>query len=221
MILEVSGLSKNFNHTVALDNVSFEIRKSDIVGIVGPNGSGKTTLLNILAGTIRPTSGGYHFNNSQQIGMSISRKGFFDDMSVKNNLKLIARLNSIQEKEVIRVMNDFQIDFSDKSFGKLSAGMKQRVSLAVPFLKNQDLILLDEPSNHLDIDSIMILRSKILQSKEVGASFLITSHILSDLEKVCDRILFMKKGKIISNKSREELLIAYENLEDAYLKIAK
>jgi ABC-type multidrug transport system ATPase subunit len=220
-ILEVLELTKSFSYKIVLDQVSFQIGKGDIIGLVGPNGSGKTTLLNILMGNIKPTSGSHRFHSSLHMGMSISRKGFFDDMSVKNNLLLVASYDQVNEEGVMKGMSDFQIDFYDTPFGELSAGMKQRVSLAVPFLKKQDLILLDEPTNHLDIDSIFILRAKILQLKASGVSFLITSHVLSDLEKVCDHILFLRKGKVLSNKSREELLLAYGDLEEAYLAIVK
>jgi ABC-2 type transport system ATP-binding protein len=218
MIVEVKELTKAFGHKKVLDSISFQVFKGSIVGIVGPNGSGKTTLLNILIGSLGQDFGWFNFSELLQIGMSISRNGFFDDMTVKNNLLLIARLCNTSPKSVMNKIEEFQIDFYDSTFRHLSAGMKQRVALVVPFLKKQDLVLLDEPTNHLDIESIIFLRKKILDLKTTGVSFVITSHILSDLEKVCDQIIFMKKGKILVNQSKEKLVLEYGSIEDAYLK---
>ena len=204
---------------MALDGISFSVGKGEIVGLIGPNGSGKTTLLNVLMGMIKPSSGKFQFSESAGIGMCVSRKGFFDDMTVKNNIALYSRLLNARAEKVCQVMDEFQIDFGNMRYGKLSAGMKQRVSLLLPFVCDNSLILLDEPSNHLDIDSIIALRKSILHLKQGGISFLITSHILSDLEKICDRILFLKKGILVKDSTTDELMQSYGSLEEAYLKI--
>jgi len=202
-----------------LDQVSFSIQPGEIVGLIGPNGSGKTTLLNILMGMFAPTSGSVRIQPNTKIGMEVSRRGFFSDMTVEKNILTFAALHGLGSDAVKQVLEEFNIDFGKLRFGKLSAGMKQRVTLAVAFLKKNDLILLDEPSNHLDIDSIIRLRSTISNTNKQGTAFLITSHILSDLEKVCTRLLFLKNGKLLSDMSKEELLTKYNTLEDAYLSI--
>lgn len=215
-MLIVKELGKTFLRKAALDNVSFSIAKGEVVGLVGPNGSGKTTLLNILMSVFDASSGLFQIPTGTKVGMAVSRMGFFNDMSVKNNIFLYAKLQGVEEAHALRVMNEFMIDFAGKQFGKLSAGMKQRVSLTIPFLRRNDLILLDEPSNHLDIDSILLLRKKILELKESGTAFLITSHVFSDLEKICTRILFLSGGKIFADRSTSELLQEFGTLEQAY-----
>lgn len=217
MILQLDQISKSYNKKKILNQVSFSISQSEIVGLIGPNGSGKTTLLNIIMGMLQPSSGSITFSSQLRVGMSVSRKGFFDDMSVVNNILIYSRLLNINEKVVEDTMKKLMIDFHNIQYGKLSAGMKQKVSLLLPFISQNDLIFLDEPTNHLDIDAILNLRSTVLEKKESGVSFLITSHILSDLEKVCDRIIFLKSGRITVNLSTTELVNNYGSLEKAYI----
>jgi len=219
MLLEINYLVKSFDYKIILDDISFAIKRGEVVGIVGPNGSGKTTLLNVIMGMLRPSSGTYRFDENIKLGMAVSRKGFFDDMTTRNNILLNAVQWDIESNVVDKTMKDFEIEYGDKLFGNLSAGMKQRVLLAASFLRHNDLFIFDEPTNHLDADSIFLLRSKILQAKTDNASFIITSHALSDLEKVCDRIIFIRRGKIIAEKQANELLTEYRDLEDAYIKI--
>lgn len=219
MITAIS-LSKSFGKKMALENVSFSIAKREIVGVVGPNGSGKTTLLNILMGLIFPSSGSFSLDKNTAMGMSVSRKGFFDDMTVHNNILMYAKLSGVSANKVRTVMNEFSIDFGDQLFRNLSAGMKQRVSLIMPFLDDYGFVLLDEPTNHLDIDSILNLRDRISRQRDAeSTSFLITSHILSDLEKVCDRIIFLKAGRVIRDATKAEILSKYESVEEAYINI--
>jgi ABC-2 type transport system ATP-binding protein len=219
VILEASNISKSFGGKFILQNISFTINQNETVGLIGPNGSGKTTLLNILLRTFKPNSGNFYIKDKVKIGMSVSRKGFFGDMTVKDNLIMYAQLQNIPEEKVNQVMQEFMIDFGDKQFNNLSAGMKQRVSLVMPFLNDNNLILLDEPYNHLDIDSIFILRNKIVELRNKGVSFLITSHILADMEKICDRVLFLKTGKLHADISTKELMESYGSLDNAYLKL--
>jgi ABC-2 type transport system ATP-binding protein len=221
MLLSAHTLTKRISKKIILENISFSINKSEIIGLIGSNGSGKTTLLNVLTGILEPSSGSVKISKDTVIGSSLSRKGLFSDMTVANNLKLQASLLGVGKFEIDQVLDKFQVDFADKLFGKLSSGMKQWVSLIVPWLRSNHLILLDEPTNHLDINSILLLRSLILQRKQEGCSFLITSHILSDLEKVCDRILFMKQGSLIGNFQKDELIANFGSLEDAYLSLVE
>lgn len=220
MIVEINDVSKNYGINCVLNKVSFTVNSNEIVGIIGPNGSGKTTLLNVIMGLVRVDSGTVSINHKNQINAAVSRKGFFEDMSVLNNLKMYASLNFLPFSEVELVLGLFEIDFAKSPFGKLSAGMKQRVALALAFIGSHKLILLDEPTNHLDIDSILILRKVIDDTRKSGTAFLIASHILTELEKLCDRVLFIRKGKIESIYSMNEIERDYSSLEEAYLKIS-
>lgn len=220
-VASVTNLSKRFGKKLALDNFTLSMNKGEIVGLVGPNGSGKTTLLNLMMGMLKPSSGSVNIGATTSVGMSVSRKGFFGDMTVLQNIKMYSTLEGADGDQVSRVLENFSIDFEDLQFSQLSAGMKQRVSLVVPFVIPKQLILLDEPSNHLDIDSLLALRQIVLERRKAGVSFLITSHILSDLEKTCDRLVFIKDGVAKADMSTADLIQKYNDLETAYLDIVR
>ncbi|MFM7430945.1 MAG: ABC transporter ATP-binding protein [Flammeovirgaceae bacterium] len=219
MIVKVKNLSKRFLEKEVLKSISFEINRGEVVGIVGPNGSGKTTLFNVLTRIIKANEGELLFSENVKYDCAITRSEFFGDMSVKNNIKLRCYLSRIDNSSIEGAGNIFDINYFDKLFNSLSAGMKQKVSLTIPFLAHNDLILLDEPTNHLDIDSIIILRNKILKLREEGVSFLIASHGFSELEKVCDRVIFIKNGKILCNERSSDLLLKFNDFENAYQSI--
>lgn len=218
-MLDVLNISKRYQGKAVLQGITLTVNENEIVGIIGPNGSGKTTLLNLISGFTLPDSGRISLKYSGRLGMSISRKGFFSDMSVEDNIFMYASLKKISASTVQTIFEDLQIDFLDKPFGKLSAGMKQRVSLAFAFITNSRLVLLDEPTTHLDIDAILNLRSVILKRKSNGTAFLITSHVLSDLEKICDRVYFLKEGKVQYAGNVSDLLSSFGTLENAYTTI--
>lgn len=222
-MLKVNQVSKKFLKREVLSEVSFSIEQAEIVGIIGPNGSGKTTLLNVLIGMLEPTFGNYIVEEGVRVGMAISRKGFFSDMTVADNLRLQANLLKVNDEkgQVENAMAKLEIDFGTTMFGQLSAGMKQRVTLAAAWLCHFDLILLDEPTNHLDIDSILLMRKLVKNESQLGTSFLITSHILTDLEKICDRILFMRQGKLLGSYQKNDLIQRYGSFEEAYLVIGR
>jgi ABC-2 type transport system ATP-binding protein len=218
-MLNIINVTKKLGNKTVLNEFNLSIQPGEAVGIIGPNGSGKTTLLNILMGTIKPSSGGFTIQNEVKMGMSVSRKGFFNDMSALNNILLYARLNGVTLQTVEELLQEFNIDFGKTTYGSLSAGMKQRVSLVTGLVVDANIVLLDEPFSHLDIDSIFVLRDLICKRKKQGVSFLLTSHIFSDIEKICDRIIFLKQGEIIQTSLTAELLETHGTLEQAYLNI--
>lgn len=221
MLLHIDNVSKSFGQRKILSNIAFSINQREIIGLIGPNGSGKTTLLNILLGMTRPTSGSFTTGKNLNIGMAIARTGFFDDMTVIRNIQHHATLLGLDQKRIDEGLSVFAIDYLHVNYSALSSGMKQRVSLLLAFARHNDLVFLDEPTNHLDIDSILNLRNLILKEKAARTSFLITSHVLSDIEKVCDRILFLKHGAIIQNVRTDDLLKTYGDLEEAYINILR
>ncbi len=217
-MLSVINLSKKFQRKQVLKDISFSITQGEIVGLIGPNGSGKTTLLNILMGILYPSSGGFKVEPHIKTGMAVSRMGFFDDMTTKNNLSMYFDLAGTNHKALLEeLMSYFSIDYEMLKYSKLSAGMKQKVSLLTAFLDNYDLTYLDEPTNHLDVDSIFLLRSLLTKKKNEGRSFLISSHILTDLEKICDRIIFINEGRVIADATTSDLIKKYGTVEAAYL----
>ncbi|MBX2914309.1 MAG: ATP-binding cassette domain-containing protein [Cyclobacteriaceae bacterium] len=215
-MIEVTSISKSFKKNKVLGEVNFSVGPGEIVGIIGPNGSGKTTLLNLIMGLLKPDSGTISCNHT--LSAAVSRKGFFEGMTVEDNLKVYTELKKLHSSEISRVVELFDIDYTNITFSKLSAGMKQRVALAQAFIGNYSLILLDEPTNHLDIDSILKLRKAIEARKKNGTAFILTSHILTELEKLCDRVLFLFHGNIV--KSISATPAGFTNLEEEYLKLS-
>ncbi|MCW5912219.1 MAG: ATP-binding cassette domain-containing protein [Cyclobacteriaceae bacterium] len=216
MLLTSTEVSKSFRKKLVLNKVNFSVNLGEIVGIIGPNGSGKTTLLNLIMGLLKVDSGTISCNHA--LSAAVSRKGFFEGMTVYDNMKVYAHLKKQNLSEIDRALELFDIDFGKTNFGKLSAGMKQRVALAQAFMGDYKLILLDEPTNHLDIDSIFKLRSAIEARKKSGTSFILTSHVLTELEKLCNRALFLFKGKIVKEVTATDT--GFANLEEEYLKLS-
>jgi ABC-2 type transport system ATP-binding protein len=221
LLLHIYNLSKSIEQRKILSNIEFSIGQGEIIGLIGPNGSGKTTLLNILLGMMQPTSGSFITRKGLKIGMAIARKGLFDDMTVNRNIQHHATLLGLDQKRIDECIPAFSVDYLEANYSTLSSGMKQRVSLLLAFARHNDLVFLDEPTNHLDIDSILNLRNWILREKAARTSFLITSHALSDIEKVCDRILFLKHGVLVQNVLTDDLLKTYGDLEQAYINILR
>jgi ABC-type multidrug transport system ATPase subunit len=221
MLLLSQNLSKKFAQKKVLSTIEFSIGQGEIIGLIGPNGSGKTTLLNILLGMMQPTSGSFKTRKNLKSGMAIARKGLFDDMTVIKNIQHHATLLGLEQKRIDECLSVFSIDYLNVNYSTLSSGMKQRVSLLLAFARHNDLIFLDEPTNHLDIDSILNLRNLILKEKAARTSFLITSHTLSDIEKICDRILFLKQGVLVQNALTDDLIKTYGDLEQAYINILR
>jgi len=217
-MLTSSQLSKKLKGKLVLSDVSFSVGGGEVVGIVGPNGSGKTTLLNILTGFLKPDNGAFKLT-TRRIGFAISRKGMFGDMSVLDNLKISAKLLYGNHCNLSTAMDRFGIDYGSELFSSLSAGMQQRVSLVLPFAEKNDLLFLDEPTNHLDIDNIFVLKNAILAARADGSGCIVTSHVVSYLEKICDRIIFLKDGRIVQDVLTDVLLKKYGSLEDAYLDV--
>jgi ABC-2 type transport system ATP-binding protein len=217
-LLSFKNVSVSLNRKVILNHITFEIREFQVVGLVGPNGAGKTTLLNTILGSIRNFNGDITIRRDIELGISVSRQGFFNDMTVWRNIELYKKIAGFDKTLLDQYIDAMRINFLDKRFGQLSAGMKQKVSLCLAFMKNFKLILLDEPTNHLDVDALISLRNLIQNRKDSGSSIIIASPILTDLERVCDRAIFLKNGRIVLNENVSELIQKYSSLELAYLR---
>ena len=217
VLLSFKNVRVTLDKKTILHDITFEVREFQVVGLVGPNGAGKTTLLNTILGSVRNFKGEITSRRDIELGISVSRHGFFNDMTVWRNIELYKKVAGFDPTFLDQFISTMRIDFLDKSFGQLSAGMKQKVSLCLAFMKNFKLIILDEPTNHLDVDALISLRNLIQNRKDSGASIIIASPILTDLERVCDQIIFLKNGSIVLNESVSELIQKYSSLETAYL----
>ena len=230
-VLEVNNLSKSFGKRKILDNVSFDIYEGDIVGLIGPNGAGKTTLIKTILNLYKSDNGSVRicsFDIKKNLEEALSKTGsiienpdLYLNISGLKNIEVISLINDIKDKDYIKEMIEFvglEGRITDK-VKKYSLGMKQRLGIACALIKRPKLLILDEPTNGLDPKGIKELRKmlKIISEKE-KISILISSHILSEVENICDRILIINEGKIISDFGIEEVKYKNISLEEEYFK---
>ena len=208
-MISVNNLSKHFTMSrAALDNVSFEVRDNEIVGLLGHNGAGKSTVLGIMLGMVRPDAGevvisGHSVQKDRagalrQIGAIFEAPSFYEYMSGWDNLRVLCALSGWwDEKEVWRVLE--LVNLKDRVHGKVrtySHGMRQRLALAQALLPEPKVLLLDEPTDGLDPEGIHEFRSTVLKLRaERGLTILLNSHLLSEVEQMCDRCVILRAGK--------------------------
>lgn len=217
-ILEVVNLTKSFNNTIAVDNISFKVYTGDIYGFLGPNGSGKTTTLRMILNLIKPNSGhikicGYDvkkdFKNSiKNIGAIIETPIFYSYLSGEENLNLMARLSKISYSKVEDVLKLVGLySNKDKKFSNYSLGMKQRLGIANALLTDPSIVILDEPTNGLDPQGIKEIRELIVKlSVENNITFIISTHLLYEVEQICNRVGILKNGKLITEGDVNSLI---------------
>ncbi len=217
-LLWVNGVSKRIKNKQILDEVSLEVMPQEAVGLVGPNGSGKSSLMKCISTAYKKDKGfiyisGFevdkdHDKAMSSVGMSIENPALYSNLSGLEHLKLYGGYKhiSIMDPEVEKIIDYCDLGLAlKKRTGNYSIGMKQRLALGLALLGNPKLLLLDEPTNGLDPESTFKLRKLLEEKKAQGASMLITSHVLGDLEKICDRFLFIKEGRIIHSISKSEI----------------
>jgi len=205
-ILTITNLHKRFGKVHAVNNVSFEIQKGNVYGILGPNGSGKSTTLGIILNVVNKTSGSYSWFSGKlethealkKVGAIIERPNFYPYMTAYDNLKLVcnikgAALSKIDEKlELVGLL-----DRKDSKFRTFSLGMKQRLAIASALLNDPEILILDEPTNGLDPQGIRQIRDIIRKIASFGTTILLASHLLDEVEKVCSHVLVLRKGQIL------------------------
>jgi ABC-2 type transport system ATP-binding protein len=218
-LIEVSNLTKKYGQNVAVDNISFTVSEGEIVGFLGPNGAGKSTTMNMITGYISSTQGSVKINGydileqpeeaKKRIGYLPELPPLYMDMTVEEYLNFVADLNSIKRadkaKVIAKVMETTQITHMKKRLIKnLSKGYKQRVGLSQALIGNPDVLILDEPTVGLDPNQIIEMRDVI---KNLGKkhTIMLSSHILSEVSAVCDRVIIISKGKIVASDTPENL----------------
>ena len=205
-ILSIKNLYKNYGKVQAVKDVSLEIQKGNVYGILGPNGSGKSTTLGIVLNVVNKTSGEYSwFGGTMQthdalkkVGAIIERPNFYPYMTAKENLELVCKIKGInyskvQEKLAIVGLEERQ----DSKFRTFSLGMKQRLAIASALLNDPEILILDEPTNGLDPQGIHQIRDIIKFIATQGTTILLASHLLDEVEKVCTHVLVLRKGEIL------------------------
>ncbi len=208
MDIILKSISKVINGTPVLDNISYKFSGGNIYGVVGRNGSGKTMLLRTISGLIVPTSGSVYVDGKElhkdisfppSMGLIIEKPEFLSYMTGLENLKQIASINKIASEETIRAyMKIFSLDPDSKhTMRKYSLGMKQKIGIVQALMENPDILILDEPFNALDEQSVLLLRNLLQQRKEEGKLVLLTSHNKEDIESICNQVVYMQDGKML------------------------
>ncbi len=219
MSIKVTNLSKYYGNYLAVDDISFEVKKGEILGFLGPNGAGKSTTMKIITTYMPPTSGtvsvdGFDVEENsldvrKKLGYLPELNPLYNDMNVVDYLDYIAALDGIS-KDKIKSRREEMIkvcgldSMRDKVIGQLSKGYKQRVGLAQAMINNPDVLILDEPTSGLDPNQIIEIRNLI---KKLGKekTVILSTHILSEVQATCNRVIIINKGKIVADGSPEEL----------------
>ena len=205
-ILSINKLNKRYGKVHAVKDVSLEIHKGNVYGILGPNGSGKSTTLGIVLNVVNKTSGDYSwFGGTMQthealkkVGAIIERPNFYPYMSAKENLELVCKIKGIDYSKVTEKLEIVGlIDRKDSKFKTFSLGMKQRLAIASALLNDPEILILDEPTNGLDPQGIHQIRDIIKLIASQGTTILLASHLLDEVEKVCSHVLVLRLGKIL------------------------
>jgi len=214
-ILKISNLTKKFGDLNAVKNLSFNIEKGNVYGILGPNGSGKSTTLGIVLNVINKTSGDFYWYGGdltthqalKKVGAIIERPNFYPYMSAYQNLKLVCKIKEISHDSIERTLDIVGLlDRKDHFFDSFSLGMKQRLAIASALLNDPDILILDEPTNGLDPQGIHQIREIIKTIAEAGTTILLASHLLDEVEKVCSHVVVLNKGINIFSGRVDELI---------------
>ena len=238
MKLKVKNISKKFNSLIAVNNISFEIEKNKVMGLLGPNGCGKTTTIGMLLGLIKPSNGKILIDDENFENLNrekiLSQFNFASPyvelpkkLTVKENLEIYGRLYGVKDltRRIQEVSGDLNLSlFLNKKTGELSSGQKNRVSLAKSLINKPEILLLDEPTASLDPDIGDFVRSYIQNYRSKNkVTILLASHNMAEVERLCDSIIMMKSGKIIDRGTCKQIIDKHgrNNLEETFLKLAR
>ncbi len=218
IVLRTIGLSKTFGKLEAVKNLNLELRRGEVFGFLGPNGAGKSTTVGMILGLITPTSGsielfgvkqdGNRWAALRRIGAIIEEPAFYPYLSGWDNLEVLSRsIGGIPKNKISEVLE--RVNLSDRAkdqYGHYSMGMKQRLGIASTLLRDPELILLDEPTNGLDPAGTKEIRDLIPKLAHESRAILLCSHLLHEVELICDHVAIIKQGSIIANAPVNELL---------------
>lgn len=236
-LIKVENITKQFGTFTAVKGLSFDVEKGEIFGLLGENGAGKTTTLRMLATMLKPTNGtalmaGFDIISQPEkvrsnIGILFGGEtGLYDRLTCEENIAYFGQLNDMSKDNIydrIKVMAKVfgMEEYIMRRAGKLSKGMKQKVAFARAIIHDPDIMLFDEPTSGLDVSAIRDVHEFIKTCKKEGKTIVFSSHTMSEVEKLCDRIAIINKGELIEKGRIEELKNKYgfDNLEDIFLRL--
>ncbi|EMJ4245493.1 ABC transporter ATP-binding protein [Clostridioides difficile] len=226
-IIEFKNVYKKIGSKDILSNISFEVNKGEVIGIIGSNGSGKTTLLRLASGLSYSTSGEIRFNNKllnstkdmeipHNIGILIENPIFIQNMTGFKNLYYLSKIrNEIGKQDVLNSMKKVGLDPNSKKLvSEYSLGMRQRLGIAQAIMENPELLLLDEPTNGLDETGFSLFEDIIKEFKNKNSGIIIVSHDMNSIKKFCDRVYLVEDKKLILQNKIKDFKVELENIED-------
>ena len=205
-LLRIQNLNKHFGHLHAVKNLSIDIQKGNVYGLLGPNGSGKSTTLGIVLNVVNKTSGEFTWFEGKvethealkRVGAIIERPNFYPYMSAQKNLELVCKIKNIGYDRILPTLELVGLsDRKDSLFRTFSLGMKQRLAIGSALLNNPEILILDEPTNGLDPQGIIQIRELITKISQMGTTIILASHLLDEVEKVCSHVMVLRKGEVL------------------------
>ena len=220
-VLSLDHVSKVYHNGRGAKNISFSVARGQVVGLLGPNGSGKTTIMKSITGLSQPSEGSITVFGApstdreaslKHVGALIEQPALYENLTAWDHLVM-------DEKRMDQVLTIVGLaPYKKERCGKFSLGMKQRMGIALALLSEPELMILDEPTNGLDIEATVEIREIIIRlAKEKGVTFLVASHLASEIEKMCDKVLVLYEGEMLSFDTKEEALRLHPSLEDYFL----
>ncbi|MFP3225188.1 MAG: ABC transporter ATP-binding protein [Nitrososphaeria archaeon] len=234
--VEAENLTKYFGNLIAVDSVSFKVKKGEIFGLVGPNGAGKSTLIRMICTVLRPSAGkalveGYDIIRQPQevrklIGVVQEKLILYAPLTPVENLEFFGKLYGLDSKvlkeRIAELLEEVKLSaVKDKPVGTFSTGMRQRLNIARALLHDPKLVILDEPTNGLDPQSVRWVRDYIVNLKNRGLTVILTSHDMYEIDELADTVAIMDKGKILEIGKKEDLKRKYgaTKIEDVFLEL--
>ncbi len=234
-MLDARGLTKRYGGLLALDKVSFQLQRGEIVGYLGPNGSGKSTTVNIVVGLLEPSSGSIALDGrtlsddpiayKQKIGYVPEEPYLYTHLTATEYLTLVGRLRDIPEatleKKIVKLLTLFQLhDSRYSTMAAYSKGMRQRVLLAAALMHNPDLLVLDEPFSGLDVNAGLLFRSLLTLLAANGRMILFSTHRFDMVEKLCSRVVILSSGRLVAERAMTAFGSAgAPTLEDTFMRV--
>jgi ABC-2 type transport system ATP-binding protein len=213
-VVEVRDLTKSYGQRTAVDRVSLSVRRGEVYGFLGPNGAGKTTTLRMLLGLVRPTGGTVSVLGRSpgdpdvlaRVGSLVEAPAFYPYLSGRDNLRVVARYAGVSASRIEEALG--AVDLADRARDKFTAyslGMKQRLGVAAALLKDPELVILDEPTNGLDPAGMRDMRALLRRLGADGRTVLLSSHLLGEVQQICDRVGVIDRGRMVAESTVEEL----------------
>jgi len=226
-MIKMHNISKHFNEQLVLTDVTFEVQKSEIFGLLGPSGAGKTTIINILTNQLNADSGSHKIGaTSFEIGIMLDEDGLYVRLNCLENLNIFADIYGISREKSMEALKNVGLeDSAKKVVGKLSKGMRQRLALARATLHEPQILFLDEPTGGLDPSTARKIHRLIHRLREKGSTIFLTTHNMEEAVKLCDRVVLLNKGKIVEHGTpieiceRHNAVKTVPDLESVFIKV--